>query len=105
MLDEIINKHVDKQEVIEDRAEKDIDTALQALSIERLLVEPLIVLTAFVEVIQARLIEDYAPDAVKNGKEFSKIIDKLKKTGEDIEVPITDDPKLNQEEEDERETT
>lgn len=95
MLDKIINKHIDKQEVIENRAEKDIDTLLSALDINAILADPLEALLAVVEELKSLVIEDYAIEAVKNGKEFSDIVTKLKKSGKDIVIEDSDDPNLN----------
>lgn len=94
MLDKIINDHVDKQDKLEEGLEKDIQSLINGLKINELMATPLDTLITAVEAVKAQLIDKYAPQAVKNGKEFADTIKGLKR---DIVVEDTNDPKLSEE--------
>jgi len=96
VLDKIINDHVDKQEEIIDQAENDLDVLMKGLKIDALIEAPLETLVALVNEMRERIVEEYAQQAVKNGNDFAKIVNKLRRTGDDIEVDDTNDPMLNE---------
>lgn len=99
MLDKIINTHVDKQELIEERIGNDLESALDALKINDLMQSPLDTLLLLVEGLKEHTIEEYAENAIKNGQEFARTVSKLKRSGKDIVVEKSNDPKLNNPEE------
>ena len=90
-LDKIILDHVEDIEKIEDKLSKDIDNLIDNIDIEAVIDNPSESLDAF-SVGLVNLVQDkYYPQVGDKGIEFAKAV---RKDG-DIDVVLTDDPKLN----------
>ena len=95
MLDKLIHAHLDKQEALEIEIEDDIDGLLRAVSIKKVIDNPEEALLAIIDAIKLNIKEQYAQQAIENGIQFAKDVQKKKA---DIKIQMTEDPKLNQDE-------
>lgn len=90
-LDKVLLSHLEKQDVLEDGVEQDIDSLISNLSITELMSGAEEALLALVGKLQIDLKENYYPEASKNGLELAKDIEE----DGDIQVPDSNDPTLN----------
>lgn len=91
-LDKVLISHLEKQDVLEDGIEADIDALIAKLNITELMNNPEEALLALVGKIQLDLKEKYYPESAKNGVELAVTIEK----DGDIQIPKSNDPTLNE---------
>lgn len=90
-LDKVVISHLDEQDALEDRLDKDIDDLLGQITVRELMADVEGVLMAVVSELQERLKMEYYGTAAKNGIEFAR---KIQEDG-DIQIQKTKDPDLN----------
>lgn len=90
-LDKVLVKHLDDQEILEDRLDKDIEDLIGQITVTELMADVEGVLMAVVTELQERLKSEYYDTAVKNGVELAKNIE----ADGDIQIQKTKDGDLN----------
>ena len=91
-LDKVILDHLEKQDVLENRIEEEIESMLASIKIVDLISNPEELLIAFVEELQKRLKDGYYHTASENGL---KLAEDIVKDG-DVKVTDSNDPNLNE---------
>lgn len=91
-LDKVIIKHLEDQDILEERIDKEIESMLASIDIVNLISSAESVLEAFVEDLQIRLKKSYYSTSSKNGIELAHSIIK----DGDIKIPNSKDPNLNE---------
>jgi hypothetical protein len=94
MLDKTILSHVESMDDLEENIKKDIERMTQAIDIKDLMEDPQTVLLEFTQTLNDYLKEQYYDKATEAGFKFAEMI----KEDNDISIPRTDDPKLNEDE-------
>lgn len=92
MLDKVILTHVEEMDNVEERIKEDLDKLIDTLDVDELMNDPEKVLQTFTAYVNEYIQNKYWEVAAKNGIEFANSI---RKDG-DIQVPKTNDPKLNE---------
>lgn len=92
MLDQVIVKHLDAMDILEESIENDFDEILRDIDIDLIIDNPQEVLQMAAEDMENLLIEKYYTIAAENGIKFAKsIID-----DGDVKIQKSDDPNLNE---------
>ena len=92
MLDQIINKHLDAMDSVEEEIAKDIESIMKQIDIASIIQNPLAELTEIVEALKKLLEDGYIPYAIKEGISFSKAIEE----DGDITIQDSENPELNE---------
>jgi len=93
LLDSIIHKHLDVLDEAKAEIEKDIDELIVSIDIDAIIDDPQGVMEYAAELLQQIFIEKYSQTAIQAGLKLAKDIQEA----DNIEVPKSKDPKLNQE--------
>jgi len=93
LLDSIIHKHLDVLDEAKAEIEKDIDELIVSIDIDAIIDDPQGVMEYVAELLQQIFIEKYSQTAIQAGLKLAKDIQEA----DNIEVPKSKDPKLNQE--------
>lgn len=93
MLDRLIIRHVEMQDEIEDNANEAVEKMIKKIDIDKLIDDPETELSRVADEIKQEILDEHAPEAIKNGVAIGKEIESLKRT---IKIPKTKDPKLNE---------
>jgi len=91
MLDQVIHKHLDVMDKIQDRVEAAVDEMMQNLDIDVILENPEESLLALVEYIKSEIADKYIQESIKAGESLEIAI---RKDGE-IVISDSDNPREN----------
>ena len=91
MLDQIINKHLDEMDKVEDAIATDIESIMKQIDVSSIMQNPLAELTEIVDLVKKLLEDEYIPKAIDEGASFSKAIEE----DGDIVIQDSDNPELN----------
>jgi hypothetical protein len=94
-MDKLINRHLDLQDELEESVKVRIDELIQKINIVSIIADPADELGKVASTIQEEIDDQYYGEAMKNGLQFAKDIQKYRKKDKDIIVEDSNDPKLN----------
>ena len=94
-MDKIINKHIDKLEVIQEGIDSAVEKALKEISIDTLVVNPHAELNRIKELLQELFVNNYSTEAIEEGLNFAKVIQDKIEEDKTLKVDKSKDPNLN----------
>ncbi len=95
MLDQIIHKHIDALEDIEERMFVNIDSLIDNINIDELIDSPTDTILGISSVVKDLIEDIYSAEAMKLGFELADQINESIKENDLIEVTDSDDPNIN----------
>ena len=102
MLDKILNDHINGMDALEDRVNKDIEAMILGLDIDAVMENPEQELARVSTVVKGLLEAEYMPESVELGMKLERKVQESIDSKDKIDVIKTDDPKLNEDESDDK---
>jgi len=92
-----LHKHIDRMDELEESLKAEIDKMILAIDTKELMKDPHGVMLNLVEEIKGLLMDKYMADATKAGLDFVKVLERLEKKGDGLNVDPSKNPNKNRE--------
>ena len=96
MLDKKLHSHIDEMDILEQKAQEQMDKLISSIDIDEVIDDPHGAMQDLIEEAKNILINSFIEDAAKNGFDLASLLNRYDSQGKEILIDPSKDPKENE---------